>query len=189
MKIYTGTGDRGTTGLFSGERVSKNHDRLKAYGDLDELSSFLGLLVAKLPGEDKEAHAQLQTIQGDLLTMGAWLATTPDSQSACVLADVTDGPRRCLEQCVDTMQERLTPLTQFILPGGHETAGLAHVARTVCRRAERNVVALYHAMGEEERTPQLEEFMVYLNRLSDYLFVLARSCNSIYGEGDVAWNP
>lgn len=189
MKVYTGTGDRGTTGLFSGERVPKNHDRLKAYGDLDELSSFLGLLAAKLPGENREVPAQLQTIQAELLTMGAWLATTPDSQSACVLAEVTEEPRRRLEQCIDTMQERLTPLTQFILPGGHETAGLAHVARTVCRRAERNVVALYHAMGEEERTPQLEEFMVYLNRLSDYLFVLARSYNSTYGAGDVTWNP
>ncbi len=188
MKIYTGTGDRGTTSLFSGERVPKSHDRLKAYGDLDELSSFLGLLAARLPREEKEMVDQLQRIQGDLLRMGAWLATTPDSQSACVLTEMTDAPRRCVERSIDAMQERLQPLTQFILPGGHETAGLAHVARTVCRRAERDVVAMYSAMSEEERTPQVEEFLVYLNRLSDYLFVLARFCNVMHGVGDVLWS-
>lgn len=187
MKIYTGTGDKGTTSLFSGERVPKNHGRLHAYGDLDELSSFLGLLASKLPPRETGLVAQIQAIQSELLRMGAWLATTPDSQSACMLEEVGEISLRKLEGDIDAMQEHLAPLSRFILPGGHETAGLAHVARTMCRRAERDVVAMYSSMSEEERTPQIEVFLVYINRLSDYLFVLARFCNSLYEVGDVAW--
>lgn len=187
MKIYTGTGDKGTTSLFSGERILKSHRRLHAYGDLDELSSVLGLLAAKISPLETETVTQIRTIQSDLLSMGAWLATTPNSRSACVLQEMTEGPRRQLEQEIDSMQERLTPLSMFILPGGHETAGLAHIARTVCRRAERDVVELYASMGEDDRTSQIDMFLVYLNRLSDYLFVLARYCNSMNDLNDVPW--
>jgi cob(I)alamin adenosyltransferase len=188
MKIYTGTGDKGTTSLFSGERVSKSHDRLQAYGDLDELSSFLGILAAKISPLEIETITQIRAIQSDLLSMGAWLATTPDSRSACVLQEMTEGPRRQLEQKIDFMQEQLTSLSNFILPGGCETAAFAHVARTVCRRAERDVVSMYASMGEAERTPQIEMFLIYLNRLSDYLFVLARFCNAMHGVCDITWS-
>lgn len=187
MKIYTGNGDHGYTSLFSGERVPKCHGRLKAYGDLDELSSFLGLLIARLPGQEVETARQLKGIQADLLNMGAWLATTPDSSSACILPEVDDAPRRALEKAIDAMQEQLPSLSRFILPGGHETAGLAHVARTVCRRAERHAVAMVGAMDEGDRTTQIEHFLIYLNRLSDYLFVLARSCNVMHGATDSVW--
>lgn len=187
MKIYTGTGDHGFTSLFSGERVPKCHARLEAYGDLDELSSFLGLLAAGLPAREVATAEQLKSIQSDLLNMGAWLATTPDSSSACVLPEVGDAPGKALEEAIDTMQGRLPPLSCFILPGGHETAGLAHVARTVCRRAERHVVSMVAAMDEGDRTTQIEHFLIYLNRLSDYLFVLARTCNVMHGAADRVW--
>ncbi len=187
MKIYTGTGDLGFTSLFSGERVPKCHHRLQAYGDLDELSSFLGLLGSKLPPGETQIIDHLKNIQSDLLQMGAWLATTPDSPSACTLQELDDSSHRALEQAIDTLQERLEPLSRFILPGGHESAGLAHVARTVCRRAERDVVAMSSVMDDREITPQIGEMVIYLNRLSDYLFVLARCCNVMHGETDIIW--
>ncbi len=187
MKIYTGTGDTGMTSLFSGERVLKSHERLNAYGDLDELSSTLGLLAAQLPPGEEETVSQIYAIQSELLSMGAWLATTPDSGSACVLHEITDAPRLQLENQIDAMQEKLSPLSQFILPGGHKTAGLAHVARTMCRRAERDAVAMYASMSEAERTREIQTLMVYLNRLSDYLFVLARYCNALHETADITW--
>lgn len=189
MKIYTGTGDRGYTDLFSGERVSKSHERLTAYGDLDELSSFLGLLVSVLSPREAVVIEQLKDIQSNLLKMGAWLATTPDSSSACILEEVNDSPRLELEKAIDVMQERLEPLSRFILPGGHPSAGLAHVARTVCRRAERHAVAAYSTMNDADRISQIDRLLVYLNRLSDYLFVLARCCNVTHGLKDTVWNP
>jgi len=187
MRIYTGTGDKGYTSLFSGERVLKSHDRLHAYGDLDELSSILGVVIAKMPLGERESVEQLKRIQSDLLCMGAWLATTPDASSACVLEEIPESVCTGLEQAIDVMQEKLPPLNQFILPGGHESAAFAHIARTVCRRAERHAVFMAHSMTEEEKSPQIELFMVYLNRLSDYLFVLARYCNAIHGVQDVLW--
>jgi len=189
MKIYTGAGDHGFTSLFSGERVPKCHARLQAYGNLDELSSFLGLLAARLPTREVQTAEQLKRIQSDLLNMGAWLATTPDSSSACVLPGVGNAPAKALEEAIDTMQEQLPPLSCFILPGGHETAALAHVARTVCRRAERDIVAMVAAMDGGERTDQIEHFLIYLNRLSDFLFVLARTCNIMHGTADSVWAP
>lgn len=186
MKIYTGTGDRGYTSLFSGERVPKHHERLQAYGDLDELSSFLGLLISALSPKETGVIRQLTDIQSNLLKMGAWLATTPDSSSACILEELSDDPRIALEKAIDSMQERLEPLNRFILPGGHESAGFAHVARTVCRRAERHAVAVY---SDEEEQPGIDRLLVYLNRLSDYLFVLARCCNVTHGFRDTVWEP
>jgi cob(I)alamin adenosyltransferase len=105
------------------------------------------------------------------------------------LEELSDSPRLELEKAIDAMQERLEPLTQFILPGGHESAGLAHVARTVCRRAERHTVAAYCAMNGENGLSQIDQLLVYLNRLSDYLFVLARCCNVTHGLRDTVWNP
>lgn len=188
MRIYTGTGDQGYTRLFSGERVLKSHDRLHAYGDLDELSSILGVVVAKMPPGERDSIGQLRQIQSDLLCMGAWLATTPNSTSACVLEEIPDSVYTGLERAIDAMQEKLSPLSQFILPGGHESAAFAHIARTVCRRAERHVVFMAGAMTEEEKSPQIEHLMIYLNRLSDFLFVLARYCNAIHGLPDVLWS-
>ncbi|NLI82299.1 MAG: cob(I)yrinic acid a,c-diamide adenosyltransferase [Deltaproteobacteria bacterium] len=187
MRIYTGTGDQGYTSLFSGERVPKCHERLHAYGDLDELSSILGVLITKLPDSEQEIRNDLLQIQSNLLSMGAWLATTPDSTSECVLEEIPDSVHEALEHSIDILQEDLPLLTQFILPGGHESAAVAHVARTVCRRSERHVVAMMACLPEEEKPPQLEKFLIYLNRLSDYLFVLARHCNAVHGFSDVLW--
>lgn len=189
MKIYTGTGDRGYTSLFSGERVFKCHERLQAYGDLDELSSFLGLLISSLSLKETTFIEQLMEIQSNLPKMGAWLATTPDSSSACILQEMGDGPCLQLEKAFDAMQEHLEPLSRFILPGGHHSAGLAHVARTVCRRAERHTVAAYRAMSDKDGLPQIDQLLIYLNRLSDYLFVLARCCNVANGSKDTLWDP
>jgi cob(I)alamin adenosyltransferase len=185
MKIYTGTGDRGTTSLFSGERVSKNHVRIEAYGDVDELNAVLGALVATLPQGQAELAEEIQRLQSDLLHIGAWLATTPLSPSLDVLEKITAEQITRLELAIDRLEEDLPALRGFILPGGHISAAWAHVARTVCRRAERHVVRLSEESSENQAT--LGEVIVYLNRLSDYLFVLARYCNHMAGVPDTLW--
>jgi cob(I)alamin adenosyltransferase len=185
MKIYTGSGDRGKTSLFSGERLSKNHVRIEAYGDVDELNSCLGVLAAALdPGTP--SRTELQEIQSILLEIGAWLSTTPQSSSAADLETFNEESIRKLESAIDRMELSLAPLKGFIIPGGRMAAALAHVARTVCRRAERHVVAISDTIkgGLPESYQQL---LVYLNRLSDYLFVLARYCNHSAGEQDLLW--
>jgi cob(I)alamin adenosyltransferase len=183
MKIYTGVGDRGKTSLFSGERVPKSHLRIEAYGDVDELNSILGALVASLPPACKELAQPLQAIQSDLFHVGAWLATTPDSPAIANLQAIGQEQIQALESAIDRLEERLPPLTHFILPGGHPAATWAHLARTVCRRAERHVVRLAH---ESDRA-NLEGVIVYLNRLSDYLFVLARYCNHRLDVPETTW--
>jgi cob(I)alamin adenosyltransferase len=185
MKIYTGTGDRGTTSLFSGERVSKSHVRIEAYGDVDELNAVLGVLVATLPQGQAELAEEIQQIQSDLLHIGAWLATTPTSPSLDVLEKITAAQITSLELAIDRLEEELPALRGFIIPGGHISAAWAHVARTVCRRAERHVVRLSEESSENQAA--LREVIVYLNRLSDYLFVLARYCNQIAGVADILW--
>jgi cob(I)alamin adenosyltransferase len=185
MKIYTGTGDRGTTSLFSGERVSKSHVRIEAYGDVDELNAVLGVLVATLPQGQAELAEEIQQIQSDLLHIGAWLATTPASPSLDVLEKITAAQITSLELAIDRLEEELPALRGFIIPGGHISAAWAHVARTVCRRAERHVVRLSEESSENQAA--LREVIVYLNRLSDYLFVLARYCNQIAGVADILW--
>ena len=186
MKIYTGSGDRGKTSLFSGERLSKNNVRVKAYGDVDELNACLGVLAAALnPGS--ESRAELLEIQSNLLKTGAWLATMPLSSSAAELDVFNDQLIRELESAIDRMERDLMPLKSFILPGGQMTSALAHVARTVCRRAERHVVAVSEAAKEDQVPDSFRLLLVYLNRLSDYLFVLARHCNHIAGEDDLIW--
>ncbi len=188
MRIYTGGGDRGKTSLFSGERVSKDDQRVEAYGDVDELNSVLGILAAYLHELQGELAQEIEQIQSDLLHVGAWLATTPASPSVQVLQEIA-GRHQALEAAIDRMDQELPALTGFVLPGGHLTAGWAHVARTVCRRAERHVVRLLDGADEGKAATQLREAVVYLNRLSDYLFVLARYCNRLVGTPDALWQP
>lgn len=191
MKIYTGAGDRGQTSLLSGERVSKSHMRVDACGDIDELNSTLGALVAALPespavnSSAAGLAAELQHIQSTLFIVGARLATMPDSPAMATLAPITPAHSKQLEAAMDRMDAELPELASFILPGGHPAATWAHVARAVCRRAERHVVRL----GEAQDSEQLYPIIVYLNRLSDYLFVLARYCNKVAGVDDMEWQP
>ena len=184
MKIYTGTGDQGKTSLFSGERISKGDDRIAAYGDVDELNSTLGALAAASPDRAAEIRTEIEQIQSTLFQVGAWLATDLESPSKDVLDDMSETEWKALEAAIDRMEKDLPPLRGFILPGGHTAAAWAHVARTICRRAERKVVALSDNTGAPDA---LQPVLVYLNRLSDYLFVLARYCNFLMGITDIPW--
>ena len=175
MKIYTRTGDKGTTSLFGGARVPKNDSRIEAYGTVDELSSQLGVARATWPASPMD-H-ELHRVQVDLFEIGAHLASPGTSRFPGV--DATRIAQ--LESAIDAMESQLTPLTTFILPAGALAAAQLHVARTVCRRAERLVVAL------EDDSPATTSTITYLNRLSDYLFVAARFANAKHGLGDVPW--
>ena len=187
MKIYTGGGDRGKTSLFSGERVNKSDLRVEAYGDVDELNSLLGALVAFLPSGEADLAGEIQRVQSDLLHVGAWLAVTPGSLASSELPSITQEHSKGLEAAIDRMEEGLPTLKDFLLPGGHVSAAWAHVARAVCRRAERHVVRLFAGTDEDETSLQRQGVVTYLNRLSDYLFVLARYCNKIQGQQDTIW--
>jgi len=187
MKIYTGSGDRGKTSLFSGERVSKSDPLVEAYGDVDELNSILGGLAASLPPEEGELVEEIQQIQSVLLHIGARLAVTPGSPVSAELEEITEEHSKGLESAIDRMDESLPTLKDFVLPGGHISAAWAHVARAVCRRAERHVVRLPTTQTASEDSEQLRNVVVYLNRLSDYLFVVARLCNQIHGLSDTPW--
>jgi cob(I)alamin adenosyltransferase len=180
-RIYTKSGDHGETGLGDGTRVPKDHPRVAAYGTVDELNAILGLLLTSNP---KIAEAELlRSIQNDLFDVGADLCTPPakDEQSGQKLRVVAEQATR-LEHAIDRLNEPLESLKSFILPGGSTASSWCHLARTVCRRAEREVVTL---MRSEQINPQV---LIYLNRLSDLLFVLARVCND-GGKGDVLWEP
>lgn len=186
MKIYTGTGDKGKTSLFSGERVTKADARIDAYGDLDELNSILGALAARLRAEEKLV-ADLQQIQCDLFQAGAWLATRPGSASIDSLTEISADQIFFLEDAIDRFEKKLPVLNSFILPGGHMTAAWAHVARAVCRRCERKAVPLISKSIQGKNAGSYQRLLVYLNRLSDYLFVFARHCNQIQGVADIPW--
>jgi cob(I)alamin adenosyltransferase len=180
-KIYTKTGDTGDTGLFGGGRVPKDDPRVSAYGDVDELNAVIGMArsVEMMPRIDEV----LAPVQRDLFALGALLAT-PDlvkMKEQLSKARISDARIKQLEQAIDDGEGELEPLTAFILPGGTPKAAALHVARTVCRRAERAVIALQR--GSE--VPQI--VIVYLNRLSDLLFVLARVANRRAGAGEVTW--
>lgn len=182
MRIYTRTGDEGDTALFGGGRVGKNHPRVEAYGDVDELNAVLGMAraVEMMPRIDEV----LVPVQRDLFAIGALLAT-PDHdkmREQLVKARIDEQRIEELERAIDAAEAELEPLRSFIIPGGTPKAAALHVARTVCRRAERDVVTLSHA---EAINPQV---IIYLNRLSDFLFVLARVCND-NGRRDVLWVP
>lgn len=181
MKIYTKTGDAGETGLFGGGRVPKDHLRVRAYGDVDELNAAVGLAAALEPAAFEVTT--LQQIQRDLFTIGAQLATPDPARLAKALAPrgaLGDAETRALEAVIDRHEATLPPLKSFILPGGSPKAAALHLARTVCRRAERSVVTLAR---ESDVSPPL---VTYLNRLSDLLFVLARAVNRA-AAGDIPW--
>jgi len=181
MKIYTKTGDAGTTGLFGGGRVGKDHPRVEAYGDVDELNAAIGLALALEP--EARIDQVIAPIQRDLFAIGALLAT-PDRQKMrqhLEKARVDEERVAELERAIDEADRELEPLRAFVLPGGTPKAAALHVARTVCRRAERRVV---HLQGDAE-IPQL--VVIYLNRLSDLLFTLARLANRRAQTGEVTW--
>jgi cob(I)alamin adenosyltransferase len=181
MKIYTRTGDEGETGLFGGGRVPKDHPRVAAYGDVDELSAAIGIVRAADPVAFFDPL--LESIQRDLFAIGGQLAAPDPSRVAKALEKAQLSPSRVteLEQIIDQCETELQPLRSFILPGGSSKAAVLHLARTICRRAERSVVHLSH----NSQVPDL--FIVYLNRLSDLLFTLARLANRRAGVEDVVW--
>lgn len=182
MKIYTKRGDAGQTDLFGGERVGKDVQRVAAYGDVDELNATVG--VAAAAGCDPALADSLRDIQSALFDLGASLATPdPDHRKKARIGGVSSADVEALEGLIDRLEESLEPLKTFILPGGSESAAAFHVARTVCRRAERGVVRLAATEGESVEASSLR----YLNRLSDLLFVLARHENARQAVPDVAW--
>jgi cob(I)alamin adenosyltransferase len=181
VKIYTRTGDTGETALFGGGRVSKDHPRTSAYGDVDELNSAIGVARATAPAELFDEL--LDGIQRDLFAIGGRLATPEPEKVAKAIAKAVLPPERVasFERAMDTAETELPPLRAFVLPGGTPKAAALHLARTVCRRAERSVVRL----AREESAPP--EILVYLNRLSDLLFTLARLANHRADVGDITW--
>lgn len=182
-RIYTRSGDDGTTGLGDGKRLPKHHLRIAAYGTTDELSSVIGLLLAH--GIDEPLFGCLRGIQNDLFDVGADLccpAETPDALR------VTEAYATALEQQIDAANEALEPLKSFVLPGGEPAAAWLHLARTVCRRAERLVSELDALPPAEAAGSVNPQVLIYLNRLSDLFFVLARAVND-GGQADVVWEP
>ena len=179
-KVYTKTGDLGMTSLGSGERVSKDAPRVEAYGTVDELNSVLGVLLCEeMPADLRE---ELLRIQQELFDLGADLCT-PESERKKAGPKIKTPQIERLEKLIDAHNDPLKPLKSFILPGGTRTASLFHLARTVCRRAERRVVTLSRHEALDANV------VIYLNRLSDALFVLARSENARTGHGDILWDP
>lgn len=178
FKIYTKTGDKGETGLFGGKRLPKYDLRIESYGTVDELNSYIGLLRDFL--QDEATRDFLKAIQDRLFTIGANLASDPDKSMST--PDLLETDVLALEQQIDLMDETLPALKNFILPGGHPTVSFCHIARTVCRRAERQVVALAANEAVDEIV------MVYLNRLSDYLFVLSRKVAKDLNVEEVSWH-
>jgi cob(I)alamin adenosyltransferase len=179
MKIYTKTGDDGETGLYGGPRVSKDAPRIEAYGAVDELNSVLGVVRTHPLGQSIDAL--VRQIQNELFALGAQLATpNPAAHNTAMI-----GPSQIsqLEAAIDRYEAGLAPLKQFILPGGTAAAAHLHHARTVCRRAERRLITLTRQATE----PVSNDLVVYLNRLSDLLFVMARAVNHAAGEQDVPW--
>ncbi|KAA1246667.1 cob(I)yrinic acid a,c-diamide adenosyltransferase [Aquimarina sp. RZ0] len=187
MKIYTKTGDKGTTALFGGTRVPKHHIRIDSYGTVDELNSYIGLIRDQQI--DELSKRVLIKIQDKLFTVGAVLATDPEKailksgQKRLNIPTISDQDIVFLENEIDRMNESLPPMTHFVLPGGHQTVSFCHIARCVCRRAERLATSLYDASPFEETTLQ------YLNRLSDYLFVLARKLSTDLQADEIKWIP
>ncbi len=187
MKIYTKTGDKGKTSLFGGTRVPKHHIRIDSYGSVDELNSWIGLIADQVISKNikKELHA----IQKKLFIVGAILATDPkkailkNGQERLNIQKISGLDVEFLEQAMDKMDESLPEMTHFILPGGHTTVSYCHIARTVCRRAERKTTILY------ENEPFEETVLTFLNRLSDYLFVLARKLSMELKVEEIKWIP
>src|SRR5690554_5273287 len=187
MKIYTKTGDKGTTALFGGTRVPKHHIRIDSYGTVDELNAYIGLI--KDQGIEQHHKDLLSHIQDRLFTVGAILATDPEKailksgKDRLNIPKISDENIKLLEREMDQMNDSLPPMTHFILPGGHQTVSFCHIARCVCRRAERQATALNELGHVKPNT------LMYLNRLSDYLFVLARKLSSDLQADEIKWIP
>lgn len=181
MRIYTKTGDSGETALFGGGRVSKSHLRVAAYGEVDELNAALGVALATPPPDLTDQV--LEAVQGDLFAIAAHLASPQPEKVAAALAKAHLAPEQvtALERAIDDAQRALPPLDAFVLPGGTPRAAALHLARTICRRAERRVVAL----AEQEPVPAV--ILSYVNRLSDLLFTLARAANAREGHRELTW--
>jgi cob(I)alamin adenosyltransferase len=178
-KIYTKTGDKGETSIFGGKRLPKDHVRIESYGTVDELNSYIGLIRDSV--SEESIRTLLKAIQNRLFTIGSNLASDPEKK--LLTPDIFESDITALEQAMDEMNQVLPELKNFILPGGHQTVSYCHIARCVCRRAERRVVSL-------AQLEAVDEIIVrYLNRLSDYLFVLARQLSQNFGVGEVVWNP
>jgi len=187
MKIYTKTGDKGLTSLFGGSRVPKYHMRIEAYGTVDELNSYIGLIRDQ--EIDDKTKTNLITIQTKLFTIGSMLATPPDKEQLksgkerLTIFKITDSDITFLENEIDSMNKNLPTMQHFILPGGHQTVSFCHISRCVCRKAERISVLL----NENEKINPL--ILIYLNRLSDYLFVLARKLTVKNQVIEIPWKP
>ena len=180
MKIYTKTGDKGFTSLIGGTRVAKHHIRIESYGTVDELNSYIGLISdQEISDHDKDI---LKQIQDRLFTIGSSLAADPE-RSKMIIPDLHMTDVELLEQEMDSMNEKLPELRHFILPGGNNTISFCHIARCICRRAERITVHL------AEESPVDEKVNIYLNRLSDYLFVLARKIANEHKIPENQWIP
>ncbi|MFT4602478.1 MAG: cob(I)alamin adenosyltransferase [Arenicella sp.] len=178
MKVYTKKGDKGQTGLIGGTRVPKSSLRIDSYGTVDELNSYIGLLRDNALSED--VKKELIFVQDRLFTLGSWLASDPE-KSKMTLPELRESDIEKLEKSIDKMDEELEPMKFFVLPGGHQTVSFCHIARCVCRRAERLVVALNE---EVEQNPVI---IAFLNRLSDYLFVYGRYLTHKLGAEEIPW--
>ncbi|MGB5530230.1 MAG: cob(I)yrinic acid a,c-diamide adenosyltransferase [Ignavibacteriaceae bacterium] len=182
MKIYTKTGDKGETGLFGGERVSKDSLRISAYGTVDELNSFIGLAITEV--KDEGIKKNLLKIQNQLFVVGSDLATPEDEKTKKLNIQRTPASFYTdIERMIDDYEEQLDELRNFILPGGSKGAAILHICRTICRRAEREVVALKNSVTI------CENIIIFLNRLSDLLFVLSRFENKVSNHPDTKWLP
>lgn len=179
MKIYTKTGDRGETGLFGGKRVRKSDTRINAYGTVDELNAYIGLIADVQNSQTEKTF--LREIQDRLFVLGSMLAADPEKNMKVPQIQEQDIVK--LEKSMDEMEKALPPLKHFILPGGHENVSYCHIGRCVCRRAEREVVAL----SDHEQVNEL--IIIYLNRLSDFLFVLSRKMALDLGVEEIKWEP
>lgn len=182
MKIYTKTGDKGTTALIGGTRVPKSHIRIETYGTVDELNSWVGVIADHFT--DDHSRNTLKEVQDRLFTIGSSLACDPHKEPRLKIPDLHNEDVTLLENEIDRMNETLEPMRAFILPGGAPASSFAHVARCVCRRAERLCVSMTE-VGDEVEALVLQ----YLNRLSDYLFVLARYAAHLAGAEEIKWKP
>jgi cob(I)alamin adenosyltransferase len=182
FKIYTKTGDKGHTSLIGGTKVSKHHSRIEAYGTVDELNSYIGLISDLL--QPASIPSVLQEVQDRLFTIGSSLACDPQKETGLLIPDLNPADIALLENEIDQMNTELAPMKSFILPGGHPTVSHTHVARCICRRAERLCVQLSQVDGHVEPL-----VLQYLNRLSDYLFVLARFAAHRLQVGEIPWKP
>jgi cob(I)alamin adenosyltransferase len=182
MKIYTKTGDKGTTSLIGGVKVSKANLRIEAYGTVDELNSWIGYIRDSL--QHKHAGKILKEIQDRLFIVGSSLACAPDKKTKIMIPDLHEDDIGLLEKEIDKMDQKIKPLKTFILPGGHPYISMIHIARCVCRRAERVSVAL-----TENKEPVEPVILKYLNRLSDYLFTLARITAAKMKVKEIPWKP